>query len=781
MKQLLLVLGLGLISTGLWAQDTLFWADFSQGMLGWEVNTITCGDKNTGANLGAYELTGGTLQGQDITVLGDEIRFSFLNENEYAVQYRFVNFEATGYSFYEIENDTLKSSMDLAEMSIGLSFSEQATDGIVEWATFVPNGTNLAGVANVLGANDPMITFANGGMEMTLDAGGGTVLNFQKVNDCGDLWVYSPNGNYGYGLFGFAPGGNTSLINSDTRTNGAVVMNAVYQQSLGEAANLPPFPYPQFVTELISPPIDISAADRPVELQFAQAIAYLNTPPNAPATDPNGFNQVRSSFAISTDDGATWTLATDVNPTLNLNLFLRNTVNFPIPIADLNGATEFRVKFTFASDFYFWMLDDIIVKEREDYDMQVNDNWFAIHTNAVTPVSQVENVNFWADIQNNGGLTAEDVSLNLSIENVDTEEEVYNSTNLYGSIIPDSLAENVIFEDQLLAEVQVQGNYVGTYVVSHSNTDFLLSNDTLTFPFVVGDTLFAKEFGQTRSISPAADNSYLYGNIFYVPNGEGMYARHLSFSVFNADEVAASGTGSVTTYLLEWDGDTNEDGFIDPDEYGLTAIGFNDYSFTGSETEDDLITIPINVDGAVPLQNDKYYIPVIHYISSGEDDILRMAASDQFDYGAMDGVSDSLDMPRYGAALALGTDPFPSFFTPGFGSDLVPVVRMSIGNNPDLSGEPIVDVDDPLPVDYRMRVYPNPASERFTLELEMPELVNEATVQLLDPAGRVLFVRQYDGIRSGRFDYDVADLPAGIYLLQLSTEAGSRTERVIIK
>ena len=607
-------------------------------------------------------------------------------------------------------------------------------------------------------------------------------MNFQKVNDCGDLWVWSPNGNYGYGLFGFAPGGPNSLINSDTRTNGTVVMNAVYQQSLGVAANLPPFPYPQFVTELISPPIDISGADRPLELAFAQAIAYLNTPPEAPATDPNGFNTVRSSFSISTDDGATWSLATDVNETLPLNTFLRNTVSFPLPVSDIGDATEIRVKFTFASDFYHWMLDDVIVKERDDYDMKVNENWFAIVPNAITPVSQVEDVPFWADIQNDGGLTAEGVNLNLTIENIDSGEEVYNSTNTYGPLVPDSLAENVIFPDVLTAEAQIAGNYVGTYVVSHAEMDARPANDTLRFPFVVSDTLFSKEFGRTRSISPSADNSYLYGNVFYVPNGEGMYARHISFSITNADVVAMAGNGnSVTTYLLEWDGDTNGDGFIDPEEYGQVAIGFNDYTFNGTEDQDELITIPINVDGAVPLQDGKYYIPVIHYISTGPDDILRMAGSEDFDYGAMDGVTDSLDMPRYGAALALGTDPFPSFFTPGFGSDIVPVVRMSIGNNPDLSGEPIVGVNDPLPVNYRMNVYPNPARERFTLEVEMPEMVDEATVQLFDASGRILFQRRYEDIQTGRFDYEVADLPAGIYMLQLTTKAGARTERVIIE
>ncbi len=785
MKQLLLLVGFGLLSTCMWAQDTIYLADFSQGLDGWEVNTISCGGNNFGANLGAYELTSGTLEGFDIIALGDEIRFSFLNENEYAVQYRFVDFEATAYSFYEIENDTLKSSMDVAEMSIGLSFSEQAADGIVDWATYVPNGANLAGVAGVLGANDPMITFANGGMEMTLNIGPTTVLNFEKVNDCGDLWVFSPNGNYGYDIAAFGAAlqsGNT--IMSDTRTDGVVGINGVYQSSLGNTAYSPGSPpYPQYVAELISPEIDITAADRALELQFTQAIAYLNTPTNAPTTDATGFNGVRSSFAISNDGGATWSLAIDANPTLGPNAIRRNNATVPIPVSTVGDATSIRVKFTLATDFYFWLLDDVVVKERAAYDMQANENFFAIAPNAVTPVSQVTNMGFLADIQNNGGVAADNVNLNLTVTNDDTQEEVYNDDVFYGTIIPDSLAQDVFFGTELPAEAQVQGTYTGVYSVSHDSTDARTNNDTLTFQFVVGDTLFAKETGSTRSVSPADDNSYYYGNIFYTPNGDGMYARYISFAVTNAEE-AVNGSGAVTTYLYRWPGNTDPAGsdFVaEPSEYG-SPVAFNSYTFDGTEADDDIITIPIDLDGnSFALEDDMYYIAVVQYVSQGEGDDLFMAASEQYDYLATFFYTDSMMVPRYSSALEVGSAAEPEFSTVGFGRDIVPVVRLSIGNNPDITGSPIVDVDDPLPVNYTMNIYPNPARERFTLEVNMPEMADQATVRMFDPAGRILFQREYDNMLEGRFEYEVGNLPAGIYFLQLSTEAGSRTERIVIK
>ena len=262
MKQLLLLVSFVMSTFCLMAQDTLWTADFSSGLKGWSVNTISCGD-NTGATFGNYTLASGTINGVDVSSSDIELRYSFINATEYSVEYE----EGAGagyshgYSLYEISGDTLRSMISAADVTAGTSFSERSANGIVDWAVYT-EADMPGGVAELFGANNPMITFSADGSEMTLTVSEETVLTFDKSNSCGGNWVWSPNGNVGYDIFGFAAG---TTINSSTRANGSVQINALYQSSLGDAGYSPVQPYPVYITELISPVIDISAADRLLE------------------------------------------------------------------------------------------------------------------------------------------------------------------------------------------------------------------------------------------------------------------------------------------------------------------------------------------------------------------------------------------------------------------------------------------------------------------------------------------------------------------------------------
>lgn len=782
MKQLLLALALGLFAAPLLAQEAIWTEDFSRGLFGWEVNTIRCGN-NTGPNLGTWQLTSAIVLGEETTgeELGVTAYFSFLNPNEYTAQFVVEGDEEYGtvYSRYAFEGNVLVSQIDTAALNLAGVTNNIQANGIVLSAAntnvLPENAADARDIVKILyGAGRPEVTFSNNGTTLTISTLGGLIqFIYTKDSDCGAIWTWTPNGNYGYGVFGIQP---NSTIQSTTRTNGVASTNFVYQSSLGSTTYNPGSPpYPQYVTELISPVIDISAADRALEVEFTQAVAYLNTPTDAPSN--NLGTRVRSSFAISSDGGETWGPAIDANATLAPNATRRNRVNFPIPSSDVNGSSEIRIKFTFATDFYFWLLDDIVIKERVGYDMQVNGNFFAIAPNAVTPVSQVGDMSFLADIQNNGGLTANNVVLNLSVTNTTTGEEVYNSNNNYGAIVPDSIAENSIFSEALPGSNLETGVYRGRYLISHANTDERPANDTIAFQFVVSDTLFAKELGRTRGVAPAADDSYYYGNCFYVPNGDGYYARHFTFAVDNASAVPGV---AVNLFLYEWVGDLNENLVADPDEYA-GPVAFNEYTFSGSETNTTLITVPVDIEGnGYPLADETYYLAVMQYVAAA-DQPLFMSASEAFNYGAMVFVTDSLDAPQYASVLSVGQADQPEFSTVGFGRGIVPVMRMSIGNNPDLSGEPIVGVADPLPVENLLKVFPNPANTEFTLELKMAEMAPWAEIRFFDLTGRILFQRRYNQIEEGRFTYDVAGLPNGTYFIQLNTEQGTRSERVVVQ
>ncbi len=774
MKQLLLVFSMMSIFAGLSAQAVIWQDDFSNGMHGWTTRTTSCSDFS-GSNFGVWELTSGTVDGVDVEFGDGGFIWSFASPLEYSISFRNTanpsdaSVYGTVYARYEMDGDTLVSDISNADFIAsgdGNAFEAQTPNGIVRWATNMElGGDSLALIARLIGSDRPIITFTDGGQNFTYTSQDGlVVLEFSKTTDCGNLWNWSPNGNVGYGIFSRDPG---LTIDSDTRQNGVLVVNNLFHSAQGDTGYNPGAPpYPQYVAELISPPIDISGANGALLFEMSEIVEFLNVANGGPAG-------MRTAFAVSADDGATWSADYDINEGLGTNTRRNGKISIPILINDVNGADEIRVRLIWGTDFYYWGIDDVAIVERIPYEMQANANFFAIATNTMTPASQVEPLYFMSDIQNNGGATAENVNLNMTVVDIANGTTIYDSDNFYGAITPDSLAENSFFVDPLAAELQLPGLYRGTYFLSHDSIDSNPANDILTFEFSVTDTLFAKETGRTRGIFLTNDNAWYIGNSFYVPNGEGLFARYISFMVDNASDVANDNSnGVVTTYLYESDGDLNDDGRIDGEELGNggSAIAFNDYDFDGTEDR-EMITIPVDLDGFVPLKNDKYYLAVIQYVGVNEDDNLVISASEEYNYAANSFITDSLGMPRYSDVVDL-TDADPSYFRNGFGGTVVPVVRLSIGVDTDVKDHLLSD-------DYKMLVFPNPVKDQFQLELEMPEQL-DVYVRLYDQNGRILFVESYKELIQGLFTYDVSSLAAGTYLLKLSTPNGIKTEEVIV-
>ena len=77
----------------------------------------------------------------------------------------------------------------------------------------------------------------------------------------------------------------------------------------GDVSVIGPPPYLALVSDLISPPIDLSNVTTPVNLQFDQAVRRLN---------PNGGPFMFVSFSY--DDGVTWQDTVDVNEDLEIQI-----------------------------------------------------------------------------------------------------------------------------------------------------------------------------------------------------------------------------------------------------------------------------------------------------------------------------------------------------------------------------------------------------------------------------------------------------------------------------
>ncbi len=416
---------------------------------------------------------------------------------------------------------------------------------------------------------------------------------------------------------------------------------------------------------------------------------------------------------------------------------------------------------------YSWQVDDVELTDQDltiQNDMRVNSNFFAIAPNAVTPASQVEPFGFIADIQNVGGATQESSTLTLAIENAD-EEVIFTSTLNYGSIAPDSLAENVFFPDEFTPPAVPDEIYFGTYTLAIDGADDEVpDNNFREFSFVVSDSVFSKELGQGLGGRRASGNlSYSWGNIYYVPNGEGLAANSISFALANADRLPGR---SLVTYLYKWNGDTNGDDQINPAEYGQAPVAFNSYEVQGDEN--GLITVPVDIDGnQIALEDGAHYIAVIQFATE-VNDTMFLLSTDRFNYSAMAFYSDSLDRPRYGSAIDSGNSgTYDYVFT------VVPVVRLNIG--------PLVSVQEqPLPAGA-VSVFPNPADEQFVLSLNLDSPSSKVEISIMDISGKVLSLGRYQNLYREQLTIPTAKLPSGTYTVKVRTDKGVTTKRLVVQ
>ncbi len=771
-KGLLFFLFIGLI-VQIKAQDVIWSEDFSNGFTGWTVRTNSCG-LLAGGIIGEWTLTKAVVNNVELS--GVSGVFSVGSDELYQASYSSGSDQLWVQGKYSTANGTFTSNLTGETLSFAGATAGTAQNDTI--TNYYSNFTTTQGAFDNLqasvGVGSP--SFAINGQTLTLSLGDDE-FTYQKSGNCGALWEWDQIGWVGDGALIFPE----AATNSPTAANGAARMNADYFTSKGVRGNIPGQPYPSYISELISPTIDLSEQKTGVLIEFHQMIRKLNEDDSAPQ-DPFTLDRYINSISYSTDDGATWSAPINTSPDIPVGTFVAGRIDsFPLP-NDILGSPTVKVKFTWAGDFYFWVIDDVKIVSRPAFDMKVNENFLAYYPNRAIPLSQVEGANFIADIQNDGASTAENVMLDLTITNDITGTEVYKSTLSYGSITSDSLAENRIFPDMLSAgAINQVGAYTGTYrVYFEGGQDLSPANNESTFDFFVLDSLFAKENGDgLRTIAPADDNSYTWGNIYYMPNGTGYYARTIGFAVNNPDELIGQ---SVTILLYEWEGDTNGDFEANPDEYGNQPIAFNSYTFDGSEVA-RVIRLPIDISGkGIALKDGMHYIAMIQYFTDSDQPMFTIG-SDALDYNATYFVSDSLQATRYFAALEVGQPDNPSFSTRGFGRDIVPLIRLSIGDNDDLS-KPAITVtsaEEKLPLDNTISLYPNPVSDMVQLEFGLTEVSDQIEVKIFDQSGRTIFYRNYDQLQQGKFDYNLSEFPVGAYYLKFNSDLGARTHKFIIK
>jgi len=595
------------------------------------------------------------------------------------------------------------------------------------------------------------------------------------------LWTWTSSGLPGY-TFG---SGAIAPINSPTICNGAMIFDSGFLD-LGTAgtAGTGTCPVNQ-EGSLISPVIDVSQFGVfGVSVIFNQSMQRWR----------EGLHFVD----YSTDGGATWTV-NEINadytylstsPTTGDGYY---NEQFRLRLPGAQTSSQLRLRFRFMGTYYWWVIDDVKIVETEANNLVAQKNFYAIPPFATIPSNQVYPYFAENDILNIGAGPQTNVVLNHKITDDNTSAVIYNENLNYGTLGPDSLAENKIFPTPVVIPSH-PASYSASYTVSQDQTDFDPSNNSINFTFDVGGDLFAHETGATRSVAVAnsaydagAPLSYGYGNIFRPV--EDVAVRSIQWAPSNPTEMMDK---SVSIYLISWQ-DLNGDQIAESAERKF--VGIADYTFSGTEVADSIIDSPLDnfeqPGDPIVMKAGFNYIALVEYVATtATDPQFFLDASEDRDFSATVLASDSAfvkglgDHRIYMTALEFSPDGVlanvdievkdlsATDTRVHFGDGIVPVIRVTPSTT---------NTVDQLPTADLVNVYPNPAKDNIQVKLQFEKPSDNVKLRLIDNLGRMVYHKDLTQTISSHIEsIRTSEFAAGNYLLQVETKDGQRSIPVVI-
>jgi len=78
-----------------------------------------------------------------------------------------------------------------------------------------------------------------------------------------------------------------------------------------------------------------------------------------------------------------------------------------------------------------------------------------------------------------------------------------------------------------------------------------------------------------------------------------------------------------------------------------------------------------------------------------------------------------------------------------------------------------------------VNVYPNPTTGKFTMKLD-EQIGSDIEVRVMDALGNVVIVKDATAFFNGEAQFDLSQMSAGVYMIQVATEFGNITKRVVV-
>ena len=583
---------------------------------------------------------------------------------------------------------------------------------------------------------------------------GWTTVNILPLDRDDVIWERTEDANTIFDRFF----GSGVLIESPSGCNGTASFSAV-KHAIGDNPN-PTQPYTRYEAELISPVIDCSGKDN-IALEFYQLY--------------NDLNLESFSLSTSTDGGTTWSAPIPISTENATNTPPVLTERRLIPLPQFTNVAEARFKFTAAQDFYYTTIDDVTLRSEVIKDMRANTNWYATAPNYLTPTTLVDEIGFMIDIENVGNQNLDNV--NVLVEVTDPNLDVVHTQTLgYGTVNAGVLAENAPFP-QTFTPAQVDGRYRIKYTVTADGED-RLTNNVAESEFFVGGDVYSKipledpADPYIQGWSRTGTSFFSWGNYYKFPsdrwsNGN-FYVIDKVRSGFSTSNTAPA--GFLIAHAYRWV-DANADGVCSSDERVLLAEGRTVVEAEASDIEIDMFDLEDPDEKyTYMLGDDEGILIMIHANNIDEQDRWFFSAINTegfpgFNVPASSFVLDSLGKPSASGFYGVGSsndDIEDRDFTrePGPLVWYTPLVLSEVSSTGDLNE------------DIKFTSYPNPTTDKLTVEVNLEDVAKDLTVFVNDMTGKTAMVQKYSNVAQKSIELNVTSLPTGTYTLRVQTEEG---------
>ncbi|MEN0004572.1 MAG: T9SS type A sorting domain-containing protein [Bacteroidota bacterium] len=593
-----------------------------------------------------------------------------------------------------------------------------------------------------------------------------------QATPAGAIWTWSDDGDAADLIVdgevtgaGFWDNGMRGPIVSPSVANGCAMFNGDAYDNDGsgiDGLGLGPIPAGDvgYNGTLVSPTIDCSSLPGVVLLfnQFARTFDAT-------------FN-----VGVSNDDGATWT-DFEINTELAVNAQTSAADEELLDISSIAAnQPNVRIRFNFTGSYYFWLIDDVRVAELPQFNLAIDSVFYTPATFA-QPRSFLcrDTFVFQADIDNIGSADRENVFLK-AVVTTGEGTVLYEDSVMVESIAAGQEALNVQIDRLWVPENEDgspldEGSYninYSVYTLNPGEEDFDPSDNATDRLFVAtDDNLFSVDNGSDIAVQPGGGGDFEIGCYYSLP-GDPCLSQMGDFFVTtlyfeyarNADTGPIAGQ-SVTGFLYK----ARED--LGPGLAGLTTaelqgddwlnlVAFNSYEFPEGASNFDPNEIEL-LDAAT-------FQPIIP-VSPGD----QLIATINYEGEAAQGFHAIQETPFLYENLT--TFVFTSqWFLAGFGNDSHAVTRLNL--------DFMVNANAPILADEAMNIFPNPTTDRLTIDLAL-EAPTAAMIVVTSMDNKVIQTREFDNVQEEQVELNVSNLAAGTYIVSLMTEAGVKAMKFV--